>query len=192
MEKRGQRSTEMTAAELRLDSDLQDSAHRAVSWSSTHVGLVIHLPFAMVSNTIFLSFSLSVSARRLEDASASKTRTFDLYQDFLKSALSNTPLGMVWLPGSKVFLGREAGKVARAILMKPRRDVGAAAEGPALRTPILEISFFLSHKLSPWVGAIREYLLSEDRSVEQILRSFSLCRSTRITHFGPLKHQITA
>ena len=123
---------------------------------------------------------MSVSARRPEDASATKTRTFDLYQDFLKGALGNTPLGMVWLPGSKVFLGREAGKVARAILIQPRRNVGAAAEGPALRTPILEMSFFLSHKLFPWVGAIREYLLGEDRSVEQVLGSFSMCRSTRI------------
>ena len=118
----------------------------------------------MVSNILFLSFFLSVSARKPEDASATKTRPFDLYQDFLKGALGNTPLGIV----------------ARAILIQPRRNVGAAAEGPALRTPILEISCFLSHKLFPWVGAIREYLLGEDRSVEQVLGSFSMRRSTRI------------
>ena len=87
---------------------------------------------------------------------------------------------MVWLPGSKVFLGRDAGKAAREILTQPRRNVGAAAEGPALRTPILELTFFLSHKLVPWVGSTREYLLGEHRSVEQVLGFFSRCRSTQM------------
>ena len=50
-----------------------------------------------------------------------------------------------------VFLEREAGKAARAILTQPRRDMGAAAEGPALRTPILELAFFLTSFRLGWV-----------------------------------------
>ena len=101
----------------------------------------------------------------------------------MKKVSGNTPLGMVWLPGNKVFLGREAGQAVRFILTQPRRRraVGAAAEGPALRTPLLESAFFLSHKLSLSVGATLEYLLGEDRSVEDVLRIFSRCRSTSIT-----------
>ena len=38
------------------------------------------------------------------------------------------------------------------MLTRPRREVGAAAEGPALRTPLPELSFFLPHKLSLSVG----------------------------------------
>ena len=137
----------------------------------------------MSSNDIYLNLNLSffISARRLEDPSATKTRTFELYEDIVKKVLGNTPLGMVWLPGNKVFLGREAGQAVRFILTQPRRAVGAEAEGPALRTPLLELAFFLSHKLSDSVGSTREYLLGEDPSVDHVLRIFWRCRSTSIT-----------
>ena len=110
----------------------------------------------MSSNDNYLNLSFFISARRLEDPSATKTRTFELYEDIVKKVLGNTPLGMVWLPGNKVFLGREAGQAVRFILTQPRRAVGAEAEGPALRTPLLELAFFLSHKLSDSVGSTRE------------------------------------
>ena len=105
----------------------------------------------MSSNDNYLNLSFFISARRLEDPSATKTRTFELYEDIVKKVL-----GMVWLPGNKVFLGREAGQAVRFILTQPRRAVGAEAEGPALRTPLLELAFFLSHKLSDSVGSTRE------------------------------------
>ena len=75
----------------------------------------------MSSNDNYLNLSFFISARRLEDPSATKTRTFELYEDIVKKVLGNTPLGMVWLPGNKVFLGREAGQAVRFILTQPRR-----------------------------------------------------------------------
>ena len=93
--------------------------------------------------------------------------------------MGNRPLGMVWLPRSKVFLGREAGKLP----MSCSRGRGGKW---ALRLKARPCALhFLSYHFSCLINFLfrsvwtREYLLGEDRSVEHVLRIFSRCRSMR-------------
>ena len=105
-------------------------------------------------------------------------RTYEVYGDIIGEALEDVPLGKVWLPTDRIFLGREAGWAMRQILLRGRQHGAGCAQGEARRTPAAEIAFFLAHKLSHRLGSVSEIL--EDHTAKRLLEVLSTTRRTAI------------
>ena len=71
--------------------------------------------------SVFLQMMGTVHARiSLSEERLKQKRVFDNFKDLLQGEVSNTLLGIVWLPAYHVSLGREAGWLCQNVLRQPR------------------------------------------------------------------------
>ena len=116
---------------------------------------------------------------RIRAENITKKPTYESYEHIIGEALGNTPLGKVWLPTDRVFLGREAGWATQQILLRGRQHGAGCVQGAARRTTAAEIAFFLARKLSRWLRHVPEIL--KDHTVQRLLETFCRVRRTSIT-----------
>lgn len=115
-----------------------------------------------------------------------RDRTFKLYADELKAALCNKPIGMVWLPSRETILGYEAGQAMRRILLQKRQDLNAGSQGPAIRSPLLELAFSFAFKLRSRLGCSLRVYRKKAKTDKDANTFLDACRAYRRVNFFTL------